>query len=357
MTTHGATFYARTLDVALRHPVAKFQKTLACLLLALAQGALADGQTFRDVVFTHYGAHSSNAELIRRLLSPLSAARLQDEFKRAGKTLAAQPLNLSEERFVVYVPSQKPAGGFSLLVFIPPWPDARLPREWVPVLDRYGVIFVSAARSGNDESVSGRREPLALLAADNIIGEYPIDPERIYVAGFSGGSHIALRLALGYPDLFRGAILNAGSDPIGDARMPLPPRDLFLRFQSSTHLIYLTGDRDVDHVLDDMAGVRSMHQWCVFNTDDYTQPRIGHELAGAAALSRALEDLIGPPRPNSGKLAACRSAMDSRLEEKFQKVHSLIAGGHRSEADRLLSDIDGRYGGLAAPRSVDLVGK
>jgi len=93
-----------------------------------------------------------------------------------------------------------------------------LPQEWVSVLDRYGVIFVSAARSGNDESVSGRREPLALLAAHNIMKEHPVDPEHIYVAGFSGGSRIALRLALGYPDLFHGAILNAGSDSIGDGR-------------------------------------------------------------------------------------------------------------------------------------------
>lgn len=58
-----------------------------------------------------------------------------------------------------------PPHGFALLVFVPPWQDARLPPEWAKVLDRYGAIFVSAARSGNDENVLGRREPLALLAA------------------------------------------------------------------------------------------------------------------------------------------------------------------------------------------------
>ena len=82
-----------------------------CLLLAFSPSAIAEGQTFRDVVFANYGDFSSNPELIRRLLSPLSAARLQQAFKRKGVTLAAQPLNLSDERFIVHVPPQQP----------PPW--------------------------------------------------------------------------------------------------------------------------------------------------------------------------------------------------------------------------------------------
>src|SRR5437879_3459051 len=94
-----------------------------------------------------------------------------------------------------------------------------------------------AARSGNDASVLARREPLALLAAHNLMQRYPVDPERVYVGGFSGGARVAMRLALGYPDLFRGAILNAGSDPIGGAEIPLPPRDMFMRFQSSKRIV------------------------------------------------------------------------------------------------------------------------
>jgi hypothetical protein len=211
-----------------------------CALLfipvAVSPDAIAVGQTFRDVVFTEYGVHSSNSELVRRSLSRLAAARLERELARSGGTMKGQPVNLAEERFVVYVPSQHPALGYGLMVFVPPWQDARLSQGWTAVLDRFGIIFVSAARSGNDENVLGRREPLALLAAHNIIRQYPVDPQRVYIAGFSGGSRVALRLVLGYPDLFRGAILNAGSDPIGNSEVPLPPRDLLRTFQNSAHL-------------------------------------------------------------------------------------------------------------------------
>jgi poly(3-hydroxybutyrate) depolymerase len=52
---------------------------------------------------------------------------------------------------------------------------------------------------------------LALIAAQNAMAQYSVDPQQVYIGGFSGGSRVALRLALGYPDVFHGALLNAGS--------------------------------------------------------------------------------------------------------------------------------------------------
>lgn len=257
------------------------------------------------------------------------------------------------------MPSQVPLHGYALLVFVPPWPDARLPQGWAPVLDRYGVIFVSAARSGNDMSPLGRREPLALTAVENIIRRYPVDSERLYIGGFSGGSRVALRLALGYPDIFRGALLNAGSDPIGNADLPLPPKDLFLRFQNSTRLVYATGEEDPGSLALDEQSVHSMREWCVFDVDAEVTRRIGHESAGhevatPAALSRALHALLNPVEPDPNKLAACRSAIEVKLAAQFRQVESLITSGKHDDAHKLLQQIDVRFGGLAAPRSLDL---
>jgi len=115
-----------------------------------------------DAVLGEYSPLSGNAELARRLLSPLSAAQIPELLAHAGKGLSEQPINLAQEKFAVYVPAQAPARGYALLVFVPPWSDARLPPGWAAVLDRYGVIFVSAARSGNDVTPLGRRAPLAI---------------------------------------------------------------------------------------------------------------------------------------------------------------------------------------------------
>ncbi len=326
---------------------------LALLLLA-PQEACAESGLLRDVVFTDYTPLSSNPELARRALTPLTAARLPRRLASSGKAFAEQPIDLSTERFVVYVPASPPPHGYALLAFVPPWPEASLPRGWPSALDRQGVIFVSAARSGNDESVLARREPLALLAAYNIMQRYPVDPEHVYVGGFSGGARVAMRLALAYPDLFRGAFLNAGSDPIGSADIPLPPRDLFQQFQSSTRLVYLTGDRDDLHVADDAVSVQSMRHWCVFNLESFTTLLVGHTVADATALSRALDALRGRAAPDANKLARCRSALDMELTKSFERLEALIAGGRNQDAEQLLRKLDERFGGLAAPRSIEL---
>ena len=327
---------------------------MGVILLGAAQSiAAGGGETFRDVVFADYSERSSSAELVRRMLSPLAALQLKQQMTRTGKQMAEQSIKLSEEKFVVYVPSPRPARGYALLVFVPPWEDARLPSGWTPVLDRDGVIFVSAARSGNDESVFDRREPLALLAAHNVMQRYPVDPERVYIGGFSGGARVALRLALGYPDVFHGAILNAGSDPIGDSHIPIPPKDLFLQFQS-TRLVYVTGEEDTSRLSDDSASMHSMKKWCVFDVQSHVVRSGSHEVADSTALAWALSVLLHDVRPNPDKLGACRLAIEEELNIKMQELDSLVAAGHDDEAQKLLLKLDGRFGGLAAPRSIEL---
>ena len=295
---------------------------VAWCLLALASASHAEGdstsgQLTGSVSFNLFGPYASYGELARRLMDSDAAARLEQRLLAAGTTLSGQPISLAAENFVVHVPAHKPEQGYGLLVFVPPWQQARLPPRWAQALDQHGVIFVSAARSGNDENPIGRRAPLALLAAHNIISRYSIDPQRVYIGGFSGGSRVALRLALGYPDLFRGAILNAGSDtigdPAGDSPIPLPPLELLYEFQESSHIVYVTGERDSEHIADDLISMRSLHHWCVFGTDAIEIPRGEHEVADATTLSRAFDRLRDAQPPDPARLARCRADVESRL--------------------------------------------
>jgi pimeloyl-ACP methyl ester carboxylesterase len=232
-----------------------------------------------------------------------------------------------------------------------------VPRSWIPILNRYNTILVTAANFGNETPTLNRREPLALLAAHNTMAQYPVDPEQVYIGGFSGGGRVALRLALGYPDIFRGALLNAGSDPIGTVEVPLPPADLFRRFQESTRLVYVTGERDEENVVLDMHSRGSLDKWCVFDVVAQSEPRTGHDLADASAFRGALEALFGRRQPPPGKLAECRARIDQELSTQLQQVESEIARGESNSAKQLLKKIDDRFGGLAAPRSVELEGQ
>jgi predicted esterase len=311
----------------------------------------------RNVEFTEYLPLSSSTELLRRLFSPLNALRVVEESTSSGKPLREQRVDLANETFTVYVPPHAPPHGYALLVFVPPWATATVPKLWMAALDRHDMIFVSAANSGNGADVLNRRKPLALLAAENIMRSYPVDRERVYIGGFSGGSRMALRIALGYPDVFHGALLNASSDPIGNAQIPLPPRELLRQFQESTRVVYVTGAHDNFNLAADVVSRQSLQQWCVFDLVTEDVPWAAHELLDSAAFSRSLDALVKPASPDPHRIAACRARIDQTLASEFKQVQDLLTSGERVEARRQLRTIDAHYGGLAAPRSTELAVK
>jgi len=89
-----------------------------------------------DLVFTDYSPLSSSAELMHRFLSPLAAIRAGRSLAHSAVALRDQPIDLAQEKFTVYVPSHSPAEGYGLLVFVPPWENAMLPRGWAEPSDR-----------------------------------------------------------------------------------------------------------------------------------------------------------------------------------------------------------------------------
>lgn len=333
---------------------AKSAALLRSLLLAAgAMAAVAPSSPAaglqQAVHFTDSTPLADSAELARRVLTPLVFQQLQRYLAAHAGAMRAQPLAPAQEKFVVHVPAgAAPAGGYGLLVFVPPWPQAALPPGWSPTLDRHGLIFVRAANSGNAANVMDRRVPLALLAWANIRMRYPLDPARVYVGGFSGGSRVALRIALAYPDVFHGALLEAGSDPIGQMPVSLPPADLFHRFQQDTRLVYLTGGQDEAHGRLDMASRQSMQEWCVAGVDTVAMPLRGHEIAEPVALGRALDALAQPPAVDTGKLAACRARHERTLSSRLAEVAATLARGDRARVRIQLAAIDRDYGGLAA---------
>lgn len=312
-----------------------------------AQGVLT------KVVFTQYGSVSSSPELMRRLVTPLNGWRLQQRAASTGTAIVDQPIDLTREQFALYVPAQAPPDGYALLVFVPPWNEARVPSEWTSILDRHGMIFVTAANIGNDTSPLDRRDPVALLAAVNAMARYRVNPQRVYIAGFSGGSRVALRLALGYPDLFHGALLEAGSDPIGSA-VPLPPRALLEQFQTGTRIVYFTGQQDSARMDVDRQSRHSLHEWCIDDVDLRSIPSTGHDLASAAALDRALTSLESHQPPDATRLQACRARIASELEQALAKVDAAWARNDIAAAKQQLDEVDNHFGGLAAPHSVEL---
>lgn len=342
-------------------PLARIQRAPLGACAVLVFGLLCAPQsragTTSHETFKETTPLAGNAEIGRRMISPLQAAAIPQMLAKENAAMADQPVDPSKETFAIYVPAQMPPEGYGLLVFIPPTKIARVPDDWAAPLDARGFIFVAPANAGNDASVLGRRVPLALIAEHNIAKRYKLNPDRIFIGGFSGGARVALRIALAYPDVFHGALMDEGADPIGTTVIPIPPKDLFEKFQSATRLVYVASDDDELHLAMDTASKQSLHDWCVFNVREQIAGAGGHEAADRETFANALDSLFLPANADASALAACRSGIESELNAKFEQVHSLAASGQRDAARDLLNAIDARYGGLAAPKSLALMGE
>jgi pimeloyl-ACP methyl ester carboxylesterase len=226
--------------------------------------------------------------------------------------------------------------------------------DWDGPLDSHRLILVSAQRSGNEAKVLDRRVPLALLAYENVRARFPIDSQRVYVMGFSGGARVAEIVALAYPDVFQGAVLNAGSDPIdgkdGDHK---PPAELFRAFQRS-RLVFVTGDQDADHLRQEDRSRDSLRDNCVLNVESQVALRRGHQAIDAFALDHALEALEARRPVDADELARCNARLQAAVAAELTRAEAAIARGEREAARAQLEAIDARFGGLAEPRILEL---
>jgi hypothetical protein len=335
--------------------------TRAWPVLSLFGAALAGcasgphGTMHEDVALDTYSPLSRNVEILRRILTPLGFRHGQQALARKGGAVVEQAIDLPKERLAVYVPAgPQPPDGYGLLVFVSPVDRPIEPRRWRQTLDAHGVILVSAARSGNQSKVYERRVPLALLAYENVRARYAVDPRRVYVGGLSGGARVAEALALAYPDVFRGVLLNAGSQPIGGEHgMFLPPRDLFGAFQH-TRVAYVTGAQDDTNLRDDDVSRRSLRGWCVLDMEVFVPPTLAHEILDAGSLDRVLTSFEGPSRLDPDALAACNAEVERTLAAKLADVEAAITSGDRDRARAQLDAVDRYFGGLAAPATLEL---
>lgn len=296
----------------------------------------------------------SAREVARRALTPLTFRELERSLAAGGKALQ-EPVEPAREQVALYVPpGAPPPRGWGLLVYIAPWEEATRPRRWRSALDRHGLLFASVAGAGNQTGILDRRLPMAVVAAETVRAHHPVDPERVYVGGMSGGSRAALAAALAYPDLFRGVLLNAGSEPIdGGGGIYLPPADLFRRFQA-TRLVYATGEKDEEARRADEVSRLSMRRRCVLDVEVQVAYRLGHEPLDRPSWERALAALDRRAGPDPAALRRCNEALARELEGRLAEAGAALDGRDASRARDLLQGIDAAYGGLAAPAIVEL---
>jgi hypothetical protein len=213
-------------------------------LIALEPGAIDTG-LFRTQ-FSEPSPLATYPQLLARVLGKPAAEAFLREWAGSGKTTAPRyTLDVETESFEVYVPEHyQPDQAIGLMVYVPARSYGTPPDHYLSVLKERNMIFVAANKSGNDEPVLERRIPLALHALHNMRRSYNIDPERVYIAGISGGAKAASYLGIRYADLFTGALYIIGSHALDGSSILQPEGAVKDALQKRNRYVFLTGQHD-----------------------------------------------------------------------------------------------------------------
>jgi pimeloyl-ACP methyl ester carboxylesterase len=234
---------------------------------------------------------------------------------RVPHTLRRHPLvqydlPLKDELFYVHVPenydNEQP---FGILAFVAPSDAVALPAGLESVLKERRLIYMAPQKAGNSFPVS-RRAGLTLAGIIKLQEIYRVDPNRIYVAGVSGGGRVAVRLAFFHPELISGALPIGGADfyeavPKVHATqadeygtVPVDPM-LALMTRVKVPFALITGDQDPrrGNLLDLYeGGFQKRH----FRAKLMDLPGVGHAPCDATTLGQAL-DFVETPSIWNGK--------------------------------------------------------
>lgn len=161
---------------------------------------------------------------------------------------------LGQETFRVRLPKgfepDKPIG---VLVWISPSPDGRIPEIFYPVCDELGLIAIGIDNNGNQRAITDRLQN-HLDSIETLAQYCPVDRQRVYVTGMSGGGRCASILQLAFPDLFAGAVPIVGLDtyhnaPTGNGGQYWPrrlakPSGKYLKMLRDRRIAAITGTTD-----------------------------------------------------------------------------------------------------------------
>ncbi len=295
----------------------------------------------------------------------IASAELRRRFPRER---SRQPVTIDPraERFRIHVPGHyapegrrepKPDGSipsFGVLVWISPTDSGAVPEAYAPLLAEHDLLWIGADNAGN-ERLAHERLALALCAAVNMQLLYDIDPDRIYVAGLSGGGRLASIAATNASELFRGGAPLMGCNfhervPVpGDPSMGWPPCSEPSPFHAAIAkrqpLVIVTGEKDFNR--EQCEVYAEAYRAEGYEVVEYVELEgVGHELPGTEAMDDilALLEKRPPATPRTAR-------KEADAAERLAAVRELLGDddpGNDRRAESLLEDAARRYAGTPA---------
>jgi predicted esterase len=223
---------------------------------------------------------------------------------------------LGDERMVVRPPrGWDGRSAVGVLVFVHAAPLGVIPEAIAPAADELGLVCVSAANAGNDRPAADRYQ-LTLDAIQTVRERYPVDDERVYVCGLSGGGKVSTHVWAGFPEIVRGAgpVVAVGSYEHlrrddgqywrGDFPKPAPAT---MKVLKERRLAAITGDRDGNQ--DYIRRALRVMEGDGLDVRLFDYAGMGHEMATPERFAEALRWVDEPARTRGAEREARAAAL------------------------------------------------
>ena len=210
---------------------------------------------------------------------------------------------IDKESYEVYVPSgYTPATPFGLFVWASPSDSGMVNEQWLPLMDKYKLIFIGANFSGNNTNAYAKRMPVTLDAVHNMKKLYSINPKRIYLSGLSGGGRISSMTTMHYPDIYAGGIFMIGCNYWKQVMLPTrsnagwvenmtrPQQRYLTKAMHEGRYVFLTGDNDSnrDQTLAYYNEYRKFFEYTLY----IQVPKMGHEPPPLNVVDQAIAFMV-----------------------------------------------------------------
>jgi predicted esterase len=156
-------------------------------------------------------------------------------------------------------------------------------RAYEAICRQQGFIFISVRNAGNTVKET-KRTRIVLDCFDDVRRQVPLDPDRTYIAGLSGGGRMACAIGFALPEYFGGIMpMAAGGELRNEAW-------LVHRAIDRLSVALITGQNDYNRgEVEKFRGPRWKEMG--IRTKWWVQPGVGHNLANQAAFAEALKFL------------------------------------------------------------------
>lgn len=259
--------------------------------------------------------------------------RLDWTFAVSNRSLSEAPAEWlpdyksTDQRYALFLPRRQKDAALPLVVFVPAGPTPVAWELWKKFFAERGIAYAEPYKAGN-QCPGIRRSRIVLDVLDDVRRRANIDPDRTYIAGYSGGGRVACAIGFALPECFGGVMpFCAGGDLRNESWLRQRVRD-----RLSVALV--TGETDFNR--SEVERLRApILENLKIRSRTWTVRRLGHALPATRTFRQAfdwLEEAVPARRALAKDYPASRVGNPSREE---WSAMALAEAKKRIESDEL----------------------